>query len=71
MVKECMFAHLHARFCDGLFLEMFVEFFDNVVVTKHKILWVVLTMMQIDKAVDVEAFLAFHKMDCTGLTAVA
>ena len=71
MVKKGMFAHLRVRSLDGLFFEMFVKFFDNVVVAGHKICWIIVTIMQIDKAFYVKAFLEFHSMHHTGLVAVA
>ena len=70
MIEECMFAYSSLHSLDSLFLEMFVEFFNNAVVTRHKIWWVIPTLMGVHKAVYVEAFLAFHTMHCTGLITV-
>ena len=70
MAKEVMFTDARTRPLHGLLLEVFVEFCDNNIVAGHKIPRIVVTMVVVDKAVDVEAFLAFHAMHYTGLVGV-
>ena len=71
MIQQSMLTYPSPRTFDRLFSKMFVKFFNNVVAVGNEVFGVVTTMVTVHKAVDVEAFLAFHAMHCASLVTVA